>query len=296
MRNLPKAKAVLLIFLTIVGSVEGNVGPDIQFLWPHGGEDFSNGTFAKLKVSASDLDGFVKQVDFFVEDQLIGTVTAPPYNLVWVVNSSGAGAFVRGNVQLKVEAVDDTGGMATATVPVFVSDEHPTFPVVEVISPATGAMYPVPGNFTFAAEVLASVGESGPVEFYVGTNLVGTLVQTNGLKATNPPMALEVTGLEEGEYRVYVKYAGLNRSYCDCGSTSIRVVRLGLKDATVSQGKLIIDGVTAFPNRAVVIEKSSDLKAWVPAETVTPTTTSFVFDEVFAEGANPSWYRARFAD
>jgi hypothetical protein len=295
MKQILKARNVLLILL-IVGSLKGNAAPDIQFLWPHGGESFRSGTFTKLKASVNDPDRFVEKVDFFVEDQLIGTVTAPPYTLVWVVNSSGASAFVRGRVQLKVVAVGDIGAMATATVSVFVSDEHPTFPVVEVISPAAEAMYPVPGNFTFAAEVFASVGDSGPIEFYVGTNLMGTLGQTNGLKSTNPPIALEVTGIEEGEYRVYVKYAGLNRSYCECGSASIRVVRLGLKDTTVSQGILTINGVTAFPARAVVIEKSPDLKAWAPAEIVTPATTSFVFEEVLAETANRSWYRARFAD
>jgi chitinase len=150
--------------------------PSVSILWPREADRFSCGTLIKIKAQATDIDGHVTQVRFFAETNLIGISTNPPFNVLWEVG--GREHDPDRTWTLKAVAVDNLGA-TNQSIPVIISyyTGLPTFPVVEIVSPPNGAMFGAPATFNFSAEVLASLGDTGPVEYFVGTNSVGVFDQ-----------------------------------------------------------------------------------------------------------------------
>ena len=224
------------VLLTVGGEnvVHAQPGPDnrapqVSISWPAPGDLFRAGTTIRIKAAATDPDGSVAQVQFFAQPELIGVVTNPPFNLLWQVESRGAAS---GSLDLQAVAVDDLGAQTeSAIVTVTYYTGGPPRPVLEIISPVDGAVFPVPATFDFSAELLASSGGAGPVEFFVGTNSVGIVEQGGWFSATTPPNSITVTNLAEGEHKLTVRYRGLDGTLCSCvlKTNTVRVVKLGFQ-------------------------------------------------------------------
>src|SRR2546425_864429 len=100
------------------------------------------------------------------------------------------GSFLVG--ALLTVAVDDLGAQTeSAIVTVNYYTGAPPQPVLEIISPPDGAVFQAPAAFVFSAELLASTGDTGPVEFFVGTNSVGIVDQGGWFSATTPPSSIK---------------------------------------------------------------------------------------------------------
>lgn len=156
-------------------------------------------------------------------------------------------------------------------------------------------MYPSPATFTFSAEVLASEGDTGPVEFFVGTNSVGIVDQGGVLTATTPPSSLTVSNLSEGQYKLSVRYRGLNGGYCiPClwNTDTIRVVRLGAQLPSVTRdSRLQFEVVTSLPGKETIIQASPNLVDWAPISTNRPATNTFTFVEPSLATNTQRFYR-----
>src|SRR5437867_2948614 len=96
--------------------------------------------------------------------------------------------------------------------------------------PNISILWPHVGD-SFRAGMLATEGETGPVELVVGTNSVGLFDQSGSFSATTPPVSVTVSNLLEGEYKLRALYLGGNSGYCRCNRTTntIRVVQLGVR-------------------------------------------------------------------
>src|SRR5262249_35127647 len=153
--------------------------------WPRPGDRIIGGSYIKIKAEASDPDGWVSQVTFFAQTNAIGTVTNPPFTLIWAVEPLSE----RPPWTLTAVAVDNAGAVSESAAVGFVYlSTPPPSPVVEIVSPQDGALFAAPATFVFSAEVLASSGDNGPVEFFVDTNSVGVVNGDDGLTATTPPL------------------------------------------------------------------------------------------------------------
>lgn len=69
--------------------------------------DAMEGDVLTLEAAASDSDGSVAQVDFYLNNQLLGSATSAPYSLQWTAT--------RGSHTLRATAVDNQGKTASAT-------------------------------------------------------------------------------------------------------------------------------------------------------------------------------------
>src|SRR6266536_2630896 len=143
-----------------ITTAASNAEPEVSIVWPHNGDAFRAGTYIKIKVNAADPDGSITQVKFFAETNMIGVVTNPPFNLIWVVDVRAA---AYGTWNLKAVAVDNVGDR-TESLPVSVNyyTGFPTQPVLEITSPGDRALLPSPATFVFSAELLASLGFAAP--------------------------------------------------------------------------------------------------------------------------------------
>jgi hypothetical protein len=140
-------------------------------------------------------------------------------------------------------------------------------------------VYPALGTVEFTAELLASWGEAGPVEFFVGTNSVGLVDQGGLLAADTAPVTVTLTNLSEGIYPFTVRYRGVGGMDCACflKTNTIRVVQVGLRQPSVNpDGGLGFEVVTAFPGKPLLIQSSEDFVSWFNAGAL-PLTNVFGF-------------------
>ncbi|HYV32948.1 MAG TPA: Ig-like domain-containing protein, partial [Candidatus Binatia bacterium] len=264
-----------------------NQPPRVSITWPHAGpswDHFLTRTLIKIKAEADDPDGSISQVEFFVLTNRIGVVTNAPFNLLWFV---GEGVPLQPPLwTLRAVATDNLGAQAqSAEVRLGFSDTLPTMPVVEIVSPPSGTLFPAPATFVFSAEVLASDGDAGPIEFFVGTNSVGIVDNASCLTADTPPSSITLSNLVEGQYTLSVRYLGLDGMFCiSCllATNTIRVVNLGVRaPGLTSDNRLEFEVLTSFPGKVTVIEASGNLGDWTPILTNQPSSNRFIFTEPF---------------
>ena len=236
-------------------------------------------------------------VQFFADTNLVGVITDPPFNFVWYVDSHPYDQIPYGSWCLKAVAVDNQGATAESS-PVQVGygvGGRPSNPVVGIASPMDGSVFPAPGGFVFGAELLASAnGDTGPVEFFLGTNSVGVVTQNGIFSGTTPLYLLSITNLPEGVYPLSVKFHGSNGPYCRCGAETVRVAKLGVQLPRIGpDAHFAFDVVTSFPGEAVVIEVSSNLANWAAVSTNMPPGNPFTFIDPSKATNSQQFYRVR---
>lgn len=138
-----------------------------------------------IAASASDPDGSIAVVEFFQNGVSLNATNLAPYRYNW--NRVAPGTYA-----LTVAATDSRGGVTTSA-PVTVSVVPPnSAPVVALTSPEAGANVLVPSTVTLAASASDSDGTISKVEFFKGTELIGT--------ATVAPYAINWTVAAPGNY------------------------------------------------------------------------------------------------
>lgn len=294
---------VLAVALMLTGGLSSalaqtNSRPSASILWPNSAIWLGVPLYIKIKAEASSPGGSIAQVQFLAQtNNLIGVVTNPPFTLLW---SIGRGVTNQNINPLVLNVVaTDKAGLTTTSAPVIVplSGGPPPPPVLKITSPAAAAVLAAPATFALTAELLASVGDTGPEEFFVGTNSLG-VVNTNGHNDTftldTPPASVIVSNLTEGTYQLSVKYLGWDAGYCECDSVKISVVRLALVSPKVGPDQLLrFDVVTAFLGMQNVIELSTNLQSWTPIRTNQPSSNTFTFTNTSPSAGAARFYRVR---
>ncbi|MGI4832063.1 MAG: Ig-like domain-containing protein [Janthinobacterium lividum] len=147
-----------------------NAAPTVQLLQPAANSTYS-GTI-NLSANASDDDGAVSKVGFYVDNVLVGTDTSAPYEAPWLTTSVAPGTHVA-----KAIATDDNGATATSYEREFyvVSPASlNTPPTVAITSP--DASYPVSDLTTLSADASDADGTVSSVAFYVDNALIRTVL------------------------------------------------------------------------------------------------------------------------
>lgn len=174
---------------SIVVQPPANVAPSISITNPPDGAPFNAGDDITIIASATDSDGSIAKVEFFVNGNLAGTVTGPTYSIT--LNSVSAG-----NYSLTARATDNQGASTTSAA------------VNVVVNPSTApAITAQPQNQIQppGSTVLFSVTATGtpPLRYqwqFNGTNILG---------ATNAILTLtNVQSANSGNYAVIVSNGG----------------------------------------------------------------------------------------
>jgi hypothetical protein len=181
-----------------------NKPPVITLVKPQMGENFKFNTTAIFEVVATDTDGRVVKVEFFVSNQKIGESLSEPFSLSWVATQSGNLAFF-------AKATDDSGNVQqTPTIYFSVTANSP--PIVAIISPtatstATGIVFDEGAEITLIASATDPDGVVTKVEFFANqTEKIG--------EATASPFSCKWTGAKAGKFSIQAKATD------DIGSTS----------------------------------------------------------------------------
>ena len=282
----------------LVQAQTSNLPPEVSIVWPAYTDDcqsgwlFGPGTAIKIKANASDSDGSISNVQFFVryfgDFSLIGVVSNPPFSLVWT-GMPGMPA------SLKAVAVDNVGATTESElIQLVLRSDHLTYPVFAVTSPADGIVLAAPASFDFKAELLASsYANTKSVEFFLGTNSVGVMPPSGPFNATTPLYFLTVTNVPEGDYLLRVKQGDVFVNAASCQPTIIHVAKLGMQYPRLTpNGRFAFDVVTSFPTNQNIIEASSNLLNWTAISTNVPMTNCFTFTEPSPATNAPRYFRA----
>jgi hypothetical protein len=121
----------------------------------------------QLTATAADVDGSIARVQFLNGSSVIGTDTTSPYTFNW--NNVAAGTY-----QITARAFDNQGAATTSSA-INVEVVPPNAaPEVSITEP-TGTTRPVaPASVTIRANAADTDGTVSKVEFYNGTQLLGT--------------------------------------------------------------------------------------------------------------------------
>ncbi len=145
-----------------------NTAPSVALSSPAAGASFTAPANITVNATASDTDGTVARVEFYRGTTLIASDTTSPYSAVW----TGATA---GTYSLTARAFDDDGASRTSTaVSITVTAAANQLPTVSITSPIAGQSFTAPASLSIAAAASDTDGTVTGVDFYVGTQLVGS--------------------------------------------------------------------------------------------------------------------------
>lgn len=119
MSHATKVLLTFLIFIFILPACEkekDNKLPAVQMVSPENGADFKLGDEITLSAEASDPDGNISEVRFYINSIGVGSVNTFPYNYIW--NTSSAEEGVQ---EVKVTAIDDQGATTSDEIVVILN-------------------------------------------------------------------------------------------------------------------------------------------------------------------------------
>jgi regulation of enolase protein 1 (concanavalin A-like superfamily) len=154
--------------LNITVNGTGNQLPNVSITAPATGAGYNAPATVNISATASDADGTISRVEFYRGTTLISTDTSSPYSASW--GNAGAGSYA-----LTARAYDNTGASRTSTaVNISIASATNQLPSVSVTSPASGASYTAPASMTISATATDPDGSIASVDFYVGSQLIGS--------------------------------------------------------------------------------------------------------------------------
>jgi hypothetical protein len=145
-----------------------NVKPTTSITSPVNGAVFSAPATIQITAAAADADGTVTRLDFNAGNQFLYTRSSSPWTYTW--RDVPAGTYA-----LRTIAVDNAGGITySAPVSITVGNSANQPPVAVITSPANGATFTAPANIAINATASDNNGSVSRVDFFAGTQLVGT--------------------------------------------------------------------------------------------------------------------------
>ncbi len=148
-------------------AVAQNAAPTVTIINPLTDANFIAPSGITIDAAAADSDGTISKVEFYEGNTLIGSTDSNPYSFNW--NNVSAGTYV-----LTAKAIDNAGN-SSVSIPVTVSViALNAAPAVNITSPVTHANFTAPATITIDATAIAADGSIDKVEFYDGSNLIGT--------------------------------------------------------------------------------------------------------------------------
>ncbi|MDB6036116.1 MAG: Spore coat protein CotH, partial [Verrucomicrobiales bacterium] len=146
-----------------------NLGPVVVITQPAAASVFGQAAPVTIVAAASDSDGTVAKVEFFVDGESIGIDSAPPFSLVW-------SNLIAGTHLLTARATDNRFASAVSgAITVRVQARPPT---VALVSPTNGSLLLAGAPIGLAAAALAPDGFIAKVEFYSGPTKLGEMLSS----------------------------------------------------------------------------------------------------------------------
>ncbi len=192
------------VAVTVSGS---NSLPTANLTAPTTGQVFNVGAVVPMSANASDSNGSIAKVEFFVGTTLVATATTAPYTGSWI--PAAAGAYT-----IKAKATDNQLGTSWSN-PVNVTVITNTPPQVSLTAPAAGQTFFAGVPFTISASATDTGGQVAKVEFFAGSTLIGTV--------TSLPFAINWSAPAAGAYVITARATDNSNASTTSSGVSVTV-------------------------------------------------------------------------
>ncbi len=146
-----------------IGVVVGSI-PTINFTEPALNEVVNASNPLLVEADANDDDGTIETVSLYLNEELVRTLTAPPYKWGSDINLDPKLFNLESGEQiLKLEAIDDDGISAVASRTIISN----IFPLVSFSNPSNNQMFEFESNVEINVEASDSDGEIVKVELFI---------------------------------------------------------------------------------------------------------------------------------
>jgi chitodextrinase len=143
-----------------------NQSPTVSITSPVGGTTFISGNTVTINANASDADGSVTKVEFYVDGTKIGEDATSPYSFDWSATT--------GIHSLTTVSIDNSGATQTSVAVSITVDNPNQIPTVSITAPVNDAVFTAPASITIKATASDADGSISKVDFYNGTTLLGS--------------------------------------------------------------------------------------------------------------------------
>jgi uncharacterized protein (DUF2141 family) len=230
-----------------------NQPPSVAISSPASGSTFTAPATIGIQATAGDSDGSVTRVDFYRGSTLIGSDTSSPYSATWT--SAPAGSYT-----LTAVARDDDGATRTSSgVNITVNTTPNSPPTVSITSPVSGATFTALASITINATAADSDGTIARVDFYGGSQLIGTDAAS--------PFSATWTGVAAGSYALTAVARDNGGATRTSNAVSVTVAAVTASTATTVVFVPSTNDATAVTSYSVALRRASD------AVTATPVAT-----------------------
>lgn len=195
---------------TINVTVAGGAAPIVTMTNPATGGTYSVGTVINLTANATDPDGTVTSVQFFVNGVAQGPAdTGAPYSTQWTPAASGT--YV-----ITAQATDNTGNVRTSTGTVVAITNNGA-PTVSISSPSAGAAVSAGTTVNLTANATDNDGTIAAVRYFVNGNVVGT-------PATVAPFLTPWTPTATGSYTIVAEATDNSGNVTNSAARTVTVI------------------------------------------------------------------------
>jgi Big-like domain-containing protein len=231
-------------------TVISNVAPTVSLTGPTNNAVFTAPVNITIEATANDSDGAISKVDFYQGVTLLGTKTTAPYSFTW--NNVVAGTY-----SLTAKATDNNNAVTTSTAITVISNSPPA---VAITSPPNNAMFAAQSNITIDANASDADGTISKVDFYQGTNLIGT--------DTTAPFSINWNDVAAGSYLLTARATDNRGAVTTSAATAVTTPSFydDFNDNSLNSTKW---SVLSPGSPAVVSEQSQQLRITLPASTAT---------------------------
>jgi hypothetical protein len=146
-------------------TVNPNQPPSVEITNPLQNASFVSPANVSLAATATDVDGTIAHVEFYIGSTLLVTDVSSPYN--YSFNNLSPGSY-----SITAKATDDFGATTTSSVITFTVNN--SLPSVSITSPSNGTAYIEYATVPIEASAYDPNGSIALVEFYHGTTLIGS--------------------------------------------------------------------------------------------------------------------------
>lgn len=147
-------------------TVKKNKNPQITLTAPNNGGTYADALPISLQATASDSDGTISHVDFYINSIFAGSVAGIPYQLNW--------KSIPGTFSIIAKAIDNKGASTNSTpVTITVTPTTDSPPTVLITSPANGSSVTLGTPITIKATATDADGVVQYVEFFANNSSLG---------------------------------------------------------------------------------------------------------------------------
>ncbi|MHC1765052.1 MAG: Ig-like domain-containing protein [Verrucomicrobiia bacterium] len=260
--------------------VPTNALPQVSLTSPTPGQTFPVPASITVTANATDSDGSVERVQFFVGSSMIAETATAPYSTSFTVEEAPSGML-----RLTARALDNLGG-ASDSAPVEVNVGGSTSTPITITAQPQSQTVAAGADATFR---VAANGGRGPLTYRWRRNGVD-------LGATGPVLELQNVPVgAAGDYSVIISDGVASVT----SAAATLTVTGGAVNGIRVQGELLAGGLVQLTisggdiEDRLEVQSSPDLKAWTTLSTLVKTGESVSFVDSESSGAAMRFYRVR---